>query len=1614
MMKFFKSFLLSFFLFSTVSELHAKPIPPGAGQGDVSANILFLVDSSDSMHAWIGGEGLEPVHGAFIDKDDNIVISQWGHQRGITRYTPDGRKDSTFTDIQFIGSGGCANRLAESNDRRNRKVRRNGNVNYVQNLTMANTDINGENLIFFRAWESKVQGNVFAYSENGDSCRLVIGIGLAKAKVHRLKIKTISNVPYLFITGQWRNGGFLKVVNLNTQQSQTTTDCRTCRYKNLDNFDISNDGSLMYIVRGGDFFTLPLVLENGAYRNNNPMITSRCDFVNSPNLDNQMMHVKDINIDPQDNNIAYISSYISHSIQKINPSTCAVETYIGKGVRSRTANSGDPGSLQAELVGFSNPLNIFVGEDKILVPTMDGYVDVIDKSKFTVAARDEAWQLQFGGPRVKRWDGVKAAIDAVVNDSTLTTGAYFGFGHWNAGEVSRRKNGFRGGYYCHTRSDCKYYINWKGGQHPNGTSQRCNTNSCLNIAVSPRGASKIMGVFSNLQTAWGTDAQAFSQIARKYFEDEKAGKQLLPPEGASEETKRCLLNYVIVIGDGAMKNTGTGGQRGSAKRDIEILRDRHNVKTLFVAYGDGIKPGPMTLFEQLAVAGSCPGGQAGHPDCHALMKPVTPEALKQELSSKIRQILADKLAFTAPSITASIQEGGSLYQAQFEYMVKKEWQGTILRHAIDKDGNVNMAEANTSEGQRVGNWNAAEKIKSQSTPAGTVDERKIWSTIEGVPYAGNWDNFNAENSGQILNLMESTGYAVRDYHNSNSEGCPGAGQDGITDDAIGLINFMKGTDYFAYHSCDISAVRQHVLGDIYHSQLIEVGPPDSSLDFIGQNEESYFRFRKNYANFITKNKSRPNVVYAGSNTGMLHAICSGQEVTSACPKGAGSEMWGFIPPFVATNLPQIINKDYDKKDTKGGTNPIFGVDGSPIVHDAFIKGFKIAGDQIEPDDVKRWRTILFVPYGRGGAGFSVLDVTDPVPSSSTGPIHMFSIFNDQVNNKVLVADANGRITDYEYNAGSSSSSQSLEGLKAYELYTTKRDADEAEDPPVTTRQDAAAQNCITDNTNYGFDDSIDSTCYSNRVYHFPGIELPFSNGQTIPPGLLTASLRSDDGTPQPLGITKAIIEQGMLQVTFNKELIVNPYQREDSDPNTLEGTLTDRFGVRTSCKGGSGFNEENMHYNYSQLGETWATPRIAKIPMHTSPGNSDNDVYVAILPGGMTQNNTCAGSALFMVSLEEIEDDGRIIPAGGIYAANINMGPISIVDTSPAGYTVDGQAQPVPTPNGSDIVNAIPATPVIITPDTAAQMPWRGAMVYVNDLEGKITKINLTSQSAFDAGLFDQTTLFRLDANQANARYSYFGMEAGIGASDQKFYLFGGTGNFQDLGGKDPGMDNILYGFIDEDFPFYKDLNGGKVPLGLDQDFENIALQLVSKSRSIDNTNITPGICVDATGNVDENSCLNKNLNQTAWVIGLDRPEARPKYKPSNPGSSSPILFRKASAPPTLHKGKVYFPVYQPPPGVGCAQGSAFICVADDECGTNGSAQLDLEDPPAELNVARADTNNMCGYVRQGILSELVVFADQLFANVAGPSEGEKTLFQILSLPGDVITNKGGWRDSSF
>ena len=127
----------------------------------------------------------------------------------------------------------------------------------------------------------------------------------------------------------------------------------------------------------------------------------------------------------------------------------------------------------------------------------------------------------------------------------------------------------------------------------------------------------------------------------------------------------------------------------------------------------------------------------------------TPDRLKQDLTSKIRQIIAERLAFTAPSITASIQEGGSLYQAQFSYEQFGEWRGKLLRRAIDEQGNVDMTIADDLDGDGLadnGNWDASLEIRDQADEVEASDDRKLWTALENADYFGNWDNFTNPNN----------------------------------------------------------------------------------------------------------------------------------------------------------------------------------------------------------------------------------------------------------------------------------------------------------------------------------------------------------------------------------------------------------------------------------------------------------------------------------------------------------------------------------------------------------------------------------------------------------------------------------------------------------------------------------------------------------------------------------------------------------------------------------------------------------------------------------------------------------------------------------------------------
>ena len=82
----------------TFPQSHSKPIPPGSGEGDVPANILFLLDSSLSMKNPVTGGtylGLEGVNWAVELSDGNIIVGE--KDDGVIKIlTADNKKDTSF------------------------------------------------------------------------------------------------------------------------------------------------------------------------------------------------------------------------------------------------------------------------------------------------------------------------------------------------------------------------------------------------------------------------------------------------------------------------------------------------------------------------------------------------------------------------------------------------------------------------------------------------------------------------------------------------------------------------------------------------------------------------------------------------------------------------------------------------------------------------------------------------------------------------------------------------------------------------------------------------------------------------------------------------------------------------------------------------------------------------------------------------------------------------------------------------------------------------------------------------------------------------------------------------------------------------------------------------------------------------------------------------------------------------------------------------------------------------------------------------------------------------------------------------------------------------------
>ena len=100
-----------------------------------------------------------------------------------------------------------------------------------------------------------------------------------------------------------------------------------------------------------------------------------------------------------------------------------------------------------------------------------------------------------------RWDGAKKAIKSVLSDSTLTSGANFGFGYWSGGV-----NNKDGGPCDKDGTRCKYWTKWDIAKNRHSDCVNNGKNACLAVPIGTEGASDAINMLNTIEIRWGTDS----------------------------------------------------------------------------------------------------------------------------------------------------------------------------------------------------------------------------------------------------------------------------------------------------------------------------------------------------------------------------------------------------------------------------------------------------------------------------------------------------------------------------------------------------------------------------------------------------------------------------------------------------------------------------------------------------------------------------------------------------------------------------------------------------------------------------------------------------------------------------------------------------------------------------------------------------------------------------------------------------------------------------------------------------------------------------------------------------------------------------------------------------
>ena len=335
--------------------------------------------------------------------------------------------------------------------------------------------------------------------------------------------------------------------------------------------------------------------------------------------------------------------------------------------------------------------------------------------------------------------------------------------------------------------------------------------------------------------------------------------------------------------------------------------------------------------------------------------------------SEIVQASFDSLASYSTAVvpTSRTAFGSTFYSAYFSPRADEAfWEGHIESYDISPTGEVLDASGNpaidpvTDEFYEPHNyhWDAGERLRSNTN-------RNLYTTISNA----RTDLAVTASVSAALGIMVSE---IGLYPNSASSGITTTTQ---VESAV--LSYLRGRDSFDEdNDNNYVELRDKVLGDIFHSTPVIVGPPAVSL----KGEAGYDAYFMNYA-------TRSRMLYAGANDGMLHGFDAGSLTTGDNPltvdvetnavfytPGSGDEVFGYVPGLLLDQVKLV---------PRNNPRTYYFVDGTPVVADAWLR----SGPSDYTRGTDEWTTTLIAPFREGGRGYLALDVTDPLATTSMDP-----------------------------------------------------------------------------------------------------------------------------------------------------------------------------------------------------------------------------------------------------------------------------------------------------------------------------------------------------------------------------------------------------------------------------------------------------------------------------------------------------------------------------------------------------------------------------------------------------------------------------------------------------